>query len=92
MASHESALKAHRQSVKRRLVNRMHRSRLRSQVKKLRRAITTGDAAGARGMLVATLGLVDRSVKHGVLHRNSAARTKSRLTRAVQKLAAGTKA
>jgi ribosomal protein S20 len=35
---------------------------------------------------------VDRSVKHGVLHRNSAARTKSRLTRAVQKLAAGTKA
>lgn len=87
MASHESALKAHRQSVKRRLVNRMHRTRLRTQVKKLRAAIATGDATGARGMLRATLALVDRSVKHGVLHRNSAARAKSRLSRAVQKLA-----
>jgi len=92
MASHESALKAHRQSVKRRLVNRMHRSRLRTQVKKLRKAISTGDATGARGMLLATLGLVDRSVKHGVLHRNAAARTKSRLTRAVERLGAGAKA
>ena len=88
MASHESALKAHRQSVKRRLRNRTHRSRLRTQVKKLAAAIATGDAKEATGMLRATLALVDRSVKHGVVHKNNAARTKSRLSRAVNRLGA----
>lgn len=86
MASHKSAIKAHRQDVKRRLRNRAHRTRLRSQVKKLRAALGSGDAAGARGLLQATLSLVDRSVKHGVLHRNAAARTKSRLSRALARL------
>ena len=86
MASHESALKAHRQSVKRRLRNRTHRSRLRTQVKKITRAILTGDSTEATAMLRATLALVDRSVKHGILHKNNAARTKSRLTRAVGRL------
>lgn len=86
MASHESALKAHRQSVKRRLRNRTHRSRLRTQVKKLTKAIETGDSKEAGGLLRATLALVDRSVKHGVLHKNNAARTKSRLCKAVTRL------
>jgi small subunit ribosomal protein S20 len=88
MASHESAIKAHRQAVKRRLRNRTHRSRLRTQVKKLRKAIDAGDADSANGMLRATLALVDRSAKHGVIHRNVASRTKSRLTLAVRRIAA----
>jgi len=88
MASHKSALKAHRQDVKRRLRNRIHRTRLRSQVKNLRAVLRSGTAEAAQGMLRATLSLVDRSVKHGVLHRNSAARTKSRLSRSVARLAA----
>jgi len=86
MASHESALKAHRQSLKRRLRNRTHRSRVRTQVKKIRKALETGDAAAAKELLRPTVSLLDRSVKHGVMAANTAARTKSRLTRAVAKL------
>lgn len=86
MASHASAMKKNRQDQKRRLRNRTHRTRLRSQVKKLRGAIADGDGAAAAGMMKETLALVDRTVKHGVLHKNAAARSKSRLARAVAKL------
>lgn len=86
MASHASAVKKNRQDQKRRLRNRMHRTRLRSQVRKLREAIAAGDGAAAAGLARETLALVDRTVKHGVLHKNAAARTKSRLAKAVAKL------
>jgi small subunit ribosomal protein S20 len=86
MASHDSAIKKNRQDVKRRLRNRQHTSRLRSQVKKMRGAIDTGKAAEASGMLKETLSMIDRSAKLGVIHRNAAARSKSRLTRALATL------
>jgi small subunit ribosomal protein S20 len=88
MASHESALKKNRQDIKRRLRNRAHASKLRTQIKKVRQAIAAGDAATAQGLVKETIALVDRTAKHGVVHRNSAARTKSRLVRAVAKLSA----
>jgi small subunit ribosomal protein S20 len=86
MADHKSALKEHRQSVKQRLRNRAHRSRMRTAVKSLRRALEAGDADTARGLLPTTLALVDRTAKLGAIHDNAAARTKSRLTRAVSRL------
>ncbi len=88
MANHKSAVKEHRQSVARRLCNRRHRSRMRTAVKKLRHVVNSGDAAAARGLLAATLAAVDRASKAGVIHDNAAARTKSRLTRALNKLGA----
>ena len=88
MATHKSALKAHKQAEKRRVQNRVHRSRLRTQVKKLRKAIDSGDADGARGLLRDTLSLLDRSVGRRILQRNTAARTKSRLTRRINRLGA----
>jgi len=69
--------------------NRAQRTRLRSQVKRIRKALSDGDAEAARGLLTATLSLIDHTAKLGALHDNAAARTKSRLTRAVNKLAAG---
>ena len=86
MASHASALKKTRQDIKRRLRNRMHASRLRTQLKKARKALESGDPAAAGGMMRETLALVDRSAKHGVLHGNAAARTKSRLSKALAKI------
>jgi len=86
MANHKSALKEHRQSVKRRLRLRTHRSRMRTAVKNLRRAVEAGDAEAARGLLPTTLAAVDRTAKLGAIHDNAAARTKSRLTRALNKL------
>ena len=86
MATHKSALKRHRQSLARRLRNRTHRSRMRTGVKTLREAISSGDAAKARELLPTTLALVDHSVKLGVIRDNTGSRTKSRLARAVNQM------
>ncbi len=83
MANTESAKKRVRQSLKRRDRNRAHRSEVRTEIKKLRQAVASGDAAVARELLPATLGIIDRCAKKGAMHRNTAARTKARLTRAV---------
>jgi small subunit ribosomal protein S20 len=86
MASHASALKKNRQDLKRRLRNRAHTSRLRTQMKKMSEALQSGDAAVAASLLTETVALVDRTAKHRVIHRNAASRTKSRLTRALAKI------
>ena len=89
MANHKSAVKANRQSKQARLRNRAHRSRLRSQIKKLRKALEDGSSDDARALLTPTLSMLDHSVSLGVVHQNKAARTKSRLTRHVARVSAG---
>ena len=86
MASHASALKAHRQSLKHREHNRQFRSRLRSALKAIRSAIDTKDLAGAKAALKETVSLIDKMASKGIIHRNAAGRYKSRL---VGRLAAG---
>ena len=88
MARHASALKQGRQSIKRRARNRQNLSQLKTQVKKLRAAISGGDAKAAESLLPATVGQIDKAAKKGVIHDNAAARYKSRLTRKVSSLAA----
>ncbi len=83
MANTESAKKRVRQSLRRRDRNRAHRSEVRSEIKKLRQAVASGDAEVAKELLPATLGIIDRTAKKGGIHRNTADRTKARLTRAV---------
>ena len=80
MASHESALKAHRQSLKNRERNRQFRSRLRNALKSIRASIDANDLTGAKGALKDTISLIDRMASKGVIHRNAAGRYKSRLT------------
>lgn len=85
MANHKSALKQHRQDVRRRTQNRYNRARMRTAVKGFRKALAEGDLDAAKGMLSQTLGLVDRTAKLGGIHDNAAARTKSRLTAALNR-------
>jgi small subunit ribosomal protein S20 len=80
MPNHKSAEKRVRQNEKRRDINRGNRGRLRTGVKKLRAALESGDAGAAQELLPATVSLIDKAVQKGVLHRNAAARYKSRLT------------
>lgn len=77
----KSVLKRIRQTRRRTLINRAHKSRLRTEVKKFRQAITAGNLAQARELLRPTLSVIDRSIQKGILHPNTATRTKSRLTR-----------
>ena len=86
MASHASALKKNRQDQKRRIRNRAHAGRLRTQLKKMSQALQAGDATAATGLMKETVALVDRTAKHRVIHRNAASRTKSRLARALAKI------
>jgi small subunit ribosomal protein S20 len=86
VASHESALKAHRQNLRRREHNRRLRTRLRSALRDIRAAIDGGDAAKVKDALRDTISLVDKMASKGLIHRNTAGRYKSRLAaRAAQK-------
>jgi small subunit ribosomal protein S20 len=88
VASHESALKAHRQNVKRREHNRQLRTRLRSALRDIRAAIDTGDPKNVKDALRATISLVDKMAAKGLIHRNTAGRYKSRLSTRVAKRSA----
>jgi small subunit ribosomal protein S20 len=61
---------------------------VKTQVRKLRAAIASGDSKAAQKLLSETVGEIDRAVKKGVVHDNAAARYKSRLSRKVNGLAA----
>ncbi|HVF26619.1 MAG TPA: 30S ribosomal protein S20 [Pyrinomonadaceae bacterium] len=87
MPNHKSAEKRMRQNAKRRNINRNNRGRVRTGIKKLRTALTGGDASDAQTLLPQTVSLIDKAVQKGVLHRNAAARYKSRLTTAVNQAA-----
>ncbi len=86
MANTKSADKRARQSEILRERNSAARARMRSAVKKLRKAVATGDKAQAGELLPETLKLVDATAQKRIVHRNTAGRTKSRLVKAVRKL------
>lgn len=86
MASHKSALKAHRQSLRRRARNRQYRHRLRRALKTIRAAIRSGQVETARQSLSKTVSLIDKLAGKGVIHDNTAGRYKSRLMKQIASL------
>lgn len=87
MANTLSALKRVRQTRTKTVVNRLRKSRLRHQIRSLRRLIEHKDAKSAQAALPATFSMIDRSAKWGVIKKNTAARYKSRLQARLQALA-----
>jgi len=88
MPNHKSADKRVRQSERRRNTNRGNRAKLRTSIKKLRSALGAGNSKQITSQLPTTISEIDKAVRKGVLHRNAAARYKSRLTaRATQAVA-----
>ncbi len=87
MASHKSALKSITQINNRTEENRVHTARLRNQIRKFRAALNSKYKAATLALLKPTLTLIDHSVHKGILHANTAARYKSRLTIAYNALA-----
>ena len=79
MATHASALKAHRQSLVHRERNRRYRSQLRATLKQIRLVIDK-DKAAAKKELSAAVSLIDKMAGKGIIHRNTASRYKSRLS------------
>ncbi len=89
MARIKSAVKNNRKNARRNAINRSRRSGLRTQVKKMRELIENKDSAGARGALGVTVSTIAKAQRKGTLHRNTAARLKSRLARHVNALEGG---
>jgi small subunit ribosomal protein S20 len=80
MPNHKSAEKRMRQNEKRRGINRGNRTRLSTEIKRLRAALEEGGTAGLQEVYAQTVSTIDKAVNKGVLHRNAASRYKSRLT------------
>ncbi len=89
MANHKSALKRHRQSLKRRARNVAVKSSLKTTIKKVREAITQKDAGKAQELLVQTTTALDKAASKGVIHKNNAARRISRLAHSVNAIEQG---
>ncbi len=87
MATHASALKAHRQSLVHRERNRKYRSQLRSTLKEIRSVIDAKDKTAAKKQLNQAISLIDRMAGKGIIHRNTASRYKSRLSARLSKTA-----
>ncbi len=87
MANTSSAKKAVRKLARRTAVNRMRRSAMRTQLRKVEEAIASGDAAAARTALSVTESVVMRSSQKGIIHANTASRKVSRLSARVKALA-----
>lgn len=79
MANHFSALKRVRQTARRTEFNQRNGTRLRRQIRAMRRLITAKDAQAALKLLPETFSVIDRSTKLGVIKKNTAARYKSKL-------------
>ncbi|MEX2535587.1 MAG: 30S ribosomal protein S20 [Trueperaceae bacterium] len=83
MARNPSAMKYHRQSERARLANRAKKSMIRTFSKKAIAAAEAGDLEGAAKYQKVTQGLIDRAAKSSTLHKNNAARKKSRLAKRI---------
>lgn len=79
MANHKSAIKRMRQAEKRRLHNRIFRTRARTLVKKAKTSIQQDELAAAVEATRLAVQDLDKAVSRGVLHKRNAARRKSRL-------------
>jgi small subunit ribosomal protein S20 len=87
MANTFSSLKRVRQTRRKAEVNRLRKTRLRHQIRSVRRLIEQKDAGAAKAALPATFSLIDRSAKWGIIKRNTAARYKSRITARLKAMA-----
>jgi small subunit ribosomal protein S20 len=87
MANHYSALKRVRQTERRTEFNRRSKTRLRHQIRDMRKLITEKNASGALALLPVTFSVIDRSAKLGVIKKNTAARYKSNLHLRIKALA-----
>ena len=87
MANTYSALKRVRQTERRTEYNRKNKTRLRHQIRAMRRALAGKDPKAAADLLPATFSIIDRSAKSGVIKKNTAARYKSKLHARVKAMA-----
>jgi small subunit ribosomal protein S20 len=88
MANTKSAKKAVRQIDRRTAVNRQRRSKMRTFLRKVEEAISSGDQGAAKSALAVAEPILMRAAQKGIVHKNNASRKVSRLTARVKALGA----
>ncbi|MDR3631358.1 MAG: 30S ribosomal protein S20 [Desulfocapsaceae bacterium] len=88
MANHKSAEKRNRQSQARRLRNRVNKTQMKNAVRKVNEAVLAGAMEEAKEALKVAIPVIARTATKGSLHKKSASRKVSRLTRSVNKMQA----
>ena len=86
MANSAQARKRARQAVKQRAHNMSLRSTLRTPIKKVRKAVAAGDKAAAQAVFKESQSVIDSIADKNIMHKNAAARHKSRLSAAIKAL------
>ena len=86
MANHKSALKRDRQSKVRRLRNRMNKSRMKGAVARMEEAVAAGSVEQAREALRTAASIIGKTAAKGSIHKKTASRKISRLTRKVNRM------
>jgi small subunit ribosomal protein S20 len=87
MANTSSAKKAVRKIDRRTAVNRSRRSQMRTYIRKVEEALESGDASAAKTALATAEPIMMRAAQKGIVHKNTASRRISRLTKRVKSLA-----
>ena len=87
MANHKSAIKRNKQSIKRNARNVYVRSTMRTLVKSVRLAVAANDQEAAKAALEKAVPFIDKAATKGVIHKATASRKISRLTKLVNTLA-----
>lgn len=85
MANIKSAIKRNKQNEKSRVRNRVFRGRARTFVKRAKTAIETNEITEAQAAVKVAISALDKAAEKGILHKNNAARRKSRLMKQLAK-------
>ena len=86
MANHKSALKRARQNEVKRVRNKSHKTKVKTAIRALRKAIAENSVEEAREKLVDAVSTIQKTASKGVIHKNTASRKISRLSRQVNNL------
>ncbi len=81
MANIKSQIKRNKQNQARRVRNRVYRGSARTYMRKAETAIKTGDSQASQAEVLQAIKVLDKAVTKGVIHKNNAARRKSRLVK-----------
>ncbi len=85
MATHKSAVKKHLRDEKKRLINKMNRSKMRNRIKLLNKKLNAEELEEAKTLFPKVISIIDKTVIKGTIHKNTGSRYKSRITARVRK-------
>ncbi len=85
MANHKSAIKTHLREEKRRMINKMNRTKMRNRIKLFNKKLEAGELEEVKTLYPRLMSVIDRTVIKGTIHKKTGSRYKSRLTLRVRK-------